>query len=654
MDSPTTSEEFIHPKSAFNAIPVSVNTAKYESTKPINAELLQIINVGINNIVINIKAKLGTTTNENKQNTIEILDIFNTISTKLTETQNTINKYTNEADTQQNYAIKANQNDVVNDLQKIVLDANGEKDDTEQRNILIQKYIIKNLDDETNLNKGNIERNIKSSPAIAIQTRLDNCQNLEMLYLIKHNELMTTFQFTINLFNKYKYVIDLLMHILQNLVTKTGESITCDKIKLPINIIEDLPTLLKDQENVLGVINSMKLHMKNGKLVNLVGKLGSDGNPVSAPAAMPAFVDVPLVSRSVSTPAVVPPEAAKLMSVPLEAAKLVPEVVVSRSVSTPAVVPAKLMSVPPKVVGSRSVSTPAVVTKSVVPKVEVVPEAAVVTKSVVPELVVPKVVPKVEVVVPSVPPSMSNNLIKKIIKQQDSASTSSNTSGEKIYNIFLDNLRSNKLPNLLNLEVIFPKPYFFCPDKKLIIYSCMSFGIPDIKTAVLYLLNSIASQRLIDVTLQVFRIMGDFDLDLPIRKSPSKLFAKFTTVSNIKYFYASIIMFSQAAQLLGIQDLNNIWLNFIDFIKNPAIPSKPKETSLTKLIINKLESKDFDNDIKAITICEAEFKKQTQFLYYNEDDTEIKIAKQNQYTILDNQLTTARPTYEKYPTDYIL
>lgn len=90
-----------------------------------------------------------------------------------------------------------------------------------------------------------------------IQNRLINCQRLEMLYLMKHEELMKTFVFTLNLFDKYQYSIKLLLFVLKNLVYKTGPRPPIN-IQLPKPLIRNIKELLKDQQKMQDVITQMR------------------------------------------------------------------------------------------------------------------------------------------------------------------------------------------------------------------------------------------------------------------------------------------------------------------------------------------------------------------------------------------------------------
>lgn len=96
-----------------------------------------------------------------------------------------------------------------------------------------------------------------------VQNQLNNCQRLEMLYLIKHEELMKTFTFTLNLFDKYQYSTKLLLFVLKNLVYKNINGIPphvppAVNIQLPKPLIRNIKELLKDQQKMQDVIKDMR------------------------------------------------------------------------------------------------------------------------------------------------------------------------------------------------------------------------------------------------------------------------------------------------------------------------------------------------------------------------------------------------------------
>jgi len=100
----------------------------------------------------------------------------------------------------------------------------------------------------------NLNANVPAD-IITINNRLMNCQNLEFLYLKKHEEIMKIFAFTLNLFDKYKYSVKVMLYLLKNLAYKTP---VAGNINLPKTIIPNIKKLLIDQEKIQGVINSMK------------------------------------------------------------------------------------------------------------------------------------------------------------------------------------------------------------------------------------------------------------------------------------------------------------------------------------------------------------------------------------------------------------
>lgn len=138
-------------------------------------------------------------------------------------------------------------------------------DDTPDRGNLETDYsnrVQLNLTDELELNK--------------LTNRLANCQYLEILYLTKHEELMKLFAFTLNLFNKYKYAIRILLYVLKNLLDardrepprephrepprepRPHECPQCPTVDLPAALIPNIKSLIIDQKKVQDVMNQMQ------------------------------------------------------------------------------------------------------------------------------------------------------------------------------------------------------------------------------------------------------------------------------------------------------------------------------------------------------------------------------------------------------------
>ena len=139
---------------------------------------------------------------------------------------------------------------------------------------------------DTESKQGNLKPNLEDKTEQdqqRIQQRLNNCQYLELLYLVKHDELMKTFAFTLNLFDKYKYAIKILLFVLKNLVYKTGCPTTGQPgedriveqvptpltIRLPKPLIPKINALLLDQKKVQEVINQMQTTLETTQLPNL-------------------------------------------------------------------------------------------------------------------------------------------------------------------------------------------------------------------------------------------------------------------------------------------------------------------------------------------------------------------------------------------------
>jgi len=222
--------------------------------------LFQIINEKINDIVENLKKRLGPNirvTNENARDIMNMLNSFsnsinNHITTNITQQEDNIiitgtdgNKTTMKSNT---YYDKF-QTDIKNNAN---INAMGSIDSPNAG-----RFNYATVPDTTlNLSRPD-DINI-------LENRLINCQNLEMLYLIKHDELMTTFAFTLNLFDKYKYSIKIVLFLLKNLVYKQEkpggktETVKLPGVKLPGDIIKKIGLLVKDQGVVQGVIEQMK------------------------------------------------------------------------------------------------------------------------------------------------------------------------------------------------------------------------------------------------------------------------------------------------------------------------------------------------------------------------------------------------------------
>ena len=175
-------------------------------------DLLEIISTGINNIVLTLKLRLGQNFTENNENAKLITDRLNQIKTDIT-TQIRDNLYVNDPnainiDPDTNIltpgaeflpnGVTADQINLINDRDFRNLDS----DEPELGNVV--EGIIPASEDLNVANGNQVNIDI-------INLRLKNCQKLEFLYLKKHDEIMKIFAFTMNLFDKYKYAIKIIL-----------------------------------------------------------------------------------------------------------------------------------------------------------------------------------------------------------------------------------------------------------------------------------------------------------------------------------------------------------------------------------------------------------------------------------------------------------
>jgi len=255
--------------------------------------LLRIINDGIDNIVRNIKSAFGNNINnvnvEVKQIIDNLTNLAKNIDNDLALLHNNfegtnynrviidVNDTTKikTSITQEKYYLK---NDTIDlsrnkDIYKRTQIETLDSDRDSIRHAIYTQKDGKDIEIMENSNLNNFNLPEKDATPKDIRTRLENCQLLEMLYLIKHEELMKTFAFTLNLFDKYKYAIKILLFILKNLVSKPNECPekpegkpeetpetpeTPTKIKLPKALIPNIKKLLDDQAQVQKIIKSMQ------------------------------------------------------------------------------------------------------------------------------------------------------------------------------------------------------------------------------------------------------------------------------------------------------------------------------------------------------------------------------------------------------------
>ena len=282
------------------------NTDPYLSnnSEPIPQGLLRIIDDGIDDIIRNIKNQFGDSVNN--QNTK-----YKLIYEKLQKLKNSIT--TNTIDLNNNDRKLYVEYDNTNDIYKYKIDPAyyAKTENMNNDNTIKTSYKATNimtLDDDNTANAINpiYQADRQTATHAQIRTRLENCQLLEMLYLIKHEELMKTFVFTLNLFDKYKYAIKILLYILKNLLAKKDECpspgpspspsrspspgpVTPDnsptEIKLPATLIPNIKKLLDDQAKVQEIIDNMKLTIQEDsneeEAINLIKTATNNENSIN-------------------------------------------------------------------------------------------------------------------------------------------------------------------------------------------------------------------------------------------------------------------------------------------------------------------------------------------------------------------------------------
>ena len=241
-----------------------------DEKQEINDKLLQIISTGIDDIVLDLKKELGEDFESSNAKAFQISDILNQLKNNIDIQTETIGM-ANDRRTPIRGAIGFDRDNYgayfVHPDKRLFYrqDIHPSINDTNIQ--LNPARDFRNLDDSyASVLPDNIQANIPlstiPSDKTTIENRLKNCQNLEFLYLKKHDEIMKIFKFTINLFDKYKYAIKVILFLLKNLVYKEPGTDTT-KIDLPLPIITNIKKLVEDQNAVQGIINSMETTINN-------------------------------------------------------------------------------------------------------------------------------------------------------------------------------------------------------------------------------------------------------------------------------------------------------------------------------------------------------------------------------------------------------
>ena len=247
-----------------------------------NPDLLRIISEGIDDIVGQLKKKLGNDFQDTNINARLIMQHLTGLQTAINLDVATISN--NDAEVpislQPNNVGEyvatrqpAYYQNLVNQNSEYAKANSGDFTNMDSANATARRFVNIIQGDENALIDIRYNYNIDATRN-SIQNRLINCQNLEALYLIKHEELLTTFAFALNLFDKYKYAVKVILFLLKNLASKAtvpGErpgglgNVEDIFINMPKPLIKNISKLVADQKKVQGIITKMKETIFEGK-----------------------------------------------------------------------------------------------------------------------------------------------------------------------------------------------------------------------------------------------------------------------------------------------------------------------------------------------------------------------------------------------------
>ena len=278
-----------------------------ENIDPDNNFLLELFDKNINNLVIDLKKHFGDNNKEVNEVVSQISGLIsgikNTINTTITNLTPNLNDYTGKNSITLKDAAKGIYESNLDNTEKQALFTADNTRETE-----IKK--IQTLDDTANNYNADLETvdtNLNDKVGIAkVETRLRNCQALELIHLGLYENFMKTGAFTLTLFEKYKYVTNVMLYLLKNLVNKPGviegEQINTDrsvitengcveqpKIKLPKPIIKNIAELVAEQGKIQGTIDSIDTELQKTSMDNLmdyrVGDFETNLSKINSPDA---------------------------------------------------------------------------------------------------------------------------------------------------------------------------------------------------------------------------------------------------------------------------------------------------------------------------------------------------------------------------------
>jgi hypothetical protein len=300
-----------------------------ESPNPEDNFLLELFDKNINNLVIDLKKHFG-------DNNAEVNQVVAAISTITSGIKSRISTDVSNISTTDDYATDKliEVKDVTKGIYGSDLDKKHSNYNLLAADSILNSKTIKSLDDNdpNNTYKAIVDADptkdtvdLDTTLGIQkVQKRLENCQGLELVHLGLYENFMKTGAFTLTLFEKYKYVTNVMLYLLKNLVDKPGsiessernvertitkenECATQKSIQLPKEIIKNISQLVGEQGKIQGTIDDIDAKLKDTKMDNImdyrisdieanIKTLDSPDNLSAANTGTPAFITGPISS----------------------------------------------------------------------------------------------------------------------------------------------------------------------------------------------------------------------------------------------------------------------------------------------------------------------------------------------------------------------
>jgi hypothetical protein len=297
-----------------------------------NQDLLEIFDKGINDIVLSIKAKFGS---DNQQ----VNSVVNAISTILQSISTDINKEELIANDDYGATKLITKKDNDGKYTSEIKDGKQHREysstqiqfDQIERLRTSKSTVFQNLNtglgaDYTVLNSTDANDTLDLNDQNAVDklnTRLANCQALEISYLDANAILHSVGAFTKTLFEKYMYVTNVMLYLLKNLVnkpklsSKTFVDSGCvganQTVTLPKAIIKNVAQLIGEQSKLKDSIDMIELGLTKTNMDNMYNfanlAIDTDLKATTSPSnpSVPVPPHVSATSGNITTAPVVVP-----------------------------------------------------------------------------------------------------------------------------------------------------------------------------------------------------------------------------------------------------------------------------------------------------------------------------------------------------------